>query len=87
MIGIIKRSVGYKAPTNVISICIVHLFAVILNTAQQSGLHLKGLNQAKIVKKSVILFWPLNKTIWCEHDQRQELQKFLIFVTRIHQLG
>ena len=48
---------------------------------------LKGLNQAKIVKKSVILFWLLNMTIWCKHVHRLELQKFLIFVPRIHQLG
>ena len=49
--------------------------------------HLKGLNQAKIVKKSVILFWLLNMTIWCKHVHRLELRKFLIFVPRIHQLG
>ena len=49
--------------------------------------NLKGLNEAKIVKKSVILFWLLNITIWCKHVHRLELQKFLIFVPRIHQLG
>ena len=48
---------------------------------------LKGLNHAKIVKKSVILFWLLNMTIWCKHVHRLELHKFLIFVPRIHQLG
>ena len=48
---------------------------------------LKGLNQAKVVKKSVILFWLLNMTIWCKHVHRLELQKFFIFVPRIHQLG
>ena len=48
---------------------------------------LKGLAQAKIIKNSVILFWPLNMTIWCKHVHRLELQKFLIFVLRMHQLG
>ena len=48
--------------------------------------HLKGLAQAKIIKKSVILFWLLNMTIWCKHVHRLELQKFLIFLLRIHQL-
>ena len=28
---------------------------------------IKGLNQAKISLKSVILFWLLNMTIWCKH--------------------
>ena len=40
---------------------------------------LKGLAQAKIIKKSVILFWPINMTIWCKHVHRLELQKFFIF--------
>ena len=42
---------------------------------------LKGLAQAKIIKKSVILFWLLNMTIWCKHVHRLELQipVFLIF--------
>ena len=49
---------------------------------------LKGLAQAKIIKKSVILFRLLNMTIWCKHVHRLELQKFfLIFALRIHQLG
>ena len=48
---------------------------------------LKGLAQAKIIKKSVILFRVLNMTIWCKHVQRLELQIFIIFVLRIHQLG
>ena len=51
---------------------------------------LKGLAQAKIIKKSVILFWVVNMTIWCKHVQsvqRLELQFFFIFVLRIHQLG
>ena len=50
---------------------------------------LKGLAwQAKFFKKSVILFWLLNMTIWCKHVHRLELQKFfLIFVLLIHQLG
>ena len=48
---------------------------------------LKGLAQAKIIKKSVILFRVLNMTIWCKHVHRLELQIFIIFVLRIHQLG
>ena len=40
---------------------------------------LKGLAQAKIIKKSVILFWLLNMTIWCKHVHGLELQKFLNF--------
>ena len=40
---------------------------------------LKGLAQAKIIKKSVILFWFLNMTIWCKHVNRLELQKFFNF--------
>ena len=48
---------------------------------------LKGLAQAKIIKKSVILFWLLYMTIWCKHVHRLELKTFLIFVLRITQLG
>ena len=40
---------------------------------------LKGLNQAKIITKSVILFWLLNMTIWCKHAHRLEMQKSLHF--------
>ena len=40
MMGMIKRSVGYKVPIKLFLICIVHLFAVTLNTVLQSGLHL-----------------------------------------------
>ena len=47
---------------------------------------LKGLAQAKIIKKSVILFQVLNMTIWCKHVHRLEPQIFIIFVLRIHQL-
>ena len=47
---------------------------------------LKGLAHAKIIKKSVILFRVLNMTIWCKHVHRLELQIFIIFVLRIHQL-
>ena len=50
-------------------------------------LKLKGLAQAKIIKKSVILFRVLNMTIWCKYVHRLELQIFIIFVLRIHQLG
>ena len=50
-------------------------------------LKLKGLAQAKIIKKSVILFRVLNMTIWCKHVHRLELQIFMIFVQRIYQLG
>ena len=49
--------------------------------------NLKGLAHAKIIKKSVILFRVLNMTIWCKHVHRLELQIFIIFVLRIHQLG
>ena len=48
---------------------------------------LKGLAQAEIIKKSVILFRVLNMTIWCKHVHRLELQILIIFVLRIHQLG
>ena len=48
---------------------------------------LKGLAQAKIIKKSVILFRVPNMPIWCKHVHRLELQFFIIFVLRIHQLG
>ena len=48
---------------------------------------LKGLAQAKIIKKSVILFRVLNMPIWCKHVHRLELQIFIIFVLHIHQLG
>ena len=49
---------------------------------------LKGLAQAKIIKKkSVILFRVLYMSIWCKHVQRLELQIFIIFVLRIHKLG
>ena len=47
---------------------------------------LKGLAQAKIIKKSVIFFRVLNMTIWCKHVHRLELQIFIIYVLRIHQL-
>ena len=40
---------------------------------------LKGLAHAKIIKKSVILFWFLNMTIWCKHVHRLELQFFFNF--------
>ena len=40
---------------------------------------LKRQPQVKIIKKSVILFWPLNMTILCKHVHRLELQKYLIF--------
>ena len=40
---------------------------------------LKGLAKAKIIKKSVILFWLINMTIWCKHVHRLELQKFFNF--------
>ena len=40
---------------------------------------LKGLAQAEIIKKSVILFWLLNMPIICKHVHRLEMQKFLNF--------
>ena len=54
---------------------------------KDNGEELKGLAQAKIIKKSVILFRVLNMTIWYKHVHRLELQIFIIFVLRIHQLG
>ena len=48
---------------------------------------IKG-SQAKIKKQSMILFWLLNITIWCQHVHRLELQKvfYYFFVLRIYQL-
>ena len=43
---------------------------------------LKGLAQAEIIKKSVILFWLLNITIGCKHVHTLDLQFFLIFFCR-----
>ena len=40
---------------------------------------LKGHAQAKIIKKSVILFWLTNMTICYKHVHRLELQKFFNF--------
>ena len=40
---------------------------------------LKGLNQAKIIKKSVILSWFLNMTILYQHVYRLKLQKLFNF--------
>ena len=48
---------------------------------------LRGLAQAKIIKKSVILFGVLNMTIWCKHVHRLELQFLEKIVLRVHQLG
>ena len=46
---------------------------------------LKGLNQAKIIfKKSVILFWLLNMTIWCKHVHSLELWQFFIYFCAAH---
>ena len=50
-----------------------------VNNVKYFFLNLKGLAQAKIIKKSVILFWLHNMTIWCKHVHRLELQKFLNF--------
>ena len=49
------------------------------NVTRYEMISLKGLAQAKIRKKSVILFWLLNMTIWCKHVHRLELQKFFNF--------
>ena len=43
---------------------------------KRQNLTSKGLAHAKIIKKSVILFWLNNMTIWCKHVHRLELQKF-----------
>ena len=51
------------------------------------SIYLKGLAQAEIIKKSVILFRVFNMTIWCKHVHRLELLIFRIFLLRIHQLG
>ena len=65
-----------------------HLKVKLVKPKEILFLHfLKGLAQAKIIKKSVILFRVLNMTIWCKHVHRLELQIFIIFVLRIHQLG
>ena len=49
---------------------------------------LKRRNQAKIIKKSSILFWLLNMAIICEHVHRLVLSMFFIkFVLRIYQLS
>ena len=45
---------------------------------------LKRHNQAKIIKKSVTLFWLLNITIWCKHVHKLELQKFFIYFCVAH---
>ena len=65
-------------------VCQIEVALVYLDITQMP---LKGLAQAKIIKKSVILFRVLNMTIWCKHVHRLELQIFIIFVLRIHQLG
>ena len=57
-----------------------------LSNSEPQKKRLKGLAHAKIIKKSVILFRVLNMTIWCKHVHRLELQIFIIFVLRIHQL-
>ena len=61
-------------------------FWSLYDNASYSQTVLKGLAQAKIIKKSVILFRVLIMTIWCEHVHRLELPFFIIFVLRIHQL-
>ena len=82
----------------IIAICDVtysqttHMKKLIWNVSSVSSdylalISLKGLAHAKIIKKSVILFRVLNMTIWCKHVHRLELQIFIIFVLRIHQLG
>ena len=56
-------------------------------SAYRPSTPLKGTQyQAEIIKKSVILIWLLNMTIWCKHVHILELQKFLNFVLRIYQL-
>ena len=59
---------------------IVSSFSVWLGDHVNDGLvELKSVAQAKITKKSGILFWRINMTIWCKHVHRLELQKFFIF--------
>ena len=55
------------------------LFSSLEITESTDITDLKGLAHAKIIKKSVILFWLLNMTIWCKHVHRLELQKFYFF--------
>ena len=45
---------------------------------------LKGLAQSKIIKKSVILFWLIDMTMWCKHVHRLELQKFFLNFCAAH---
>ena len=47
----------------------------------------KKLTPLRVDNLIVILFRVLNMTIWCKHVHRLELQIFIIFVLRIHQLG
>ena len=68
----------------------------LLNLAGQSGLRTRDLrhsllkrhNQAKIIKKSVFIFWLLTMAVRCEHVHRLELRNFVLnFVLRIYKLG
>ena len=54
---------------------LVNLHGSSRSRQSSTGKHLKWLNQAKIIKKSEILFCLLNLTIWCKHVHRLELQK------------
>ena len=50
--------------------------ACALEAAGEAVKGLKRHNQAKIIKKSVILFWVLTMTICCKHVHRLEQQQF-----------
>ena len=49
---------------------------IVVISREKAKSALKGLAHAKIIKKSVILFWLFNMTIWYKHVHRQELHFF-----------
>ena len=51
-----------------------HLISQIFARPEQHSTH-----RSKIKKKSVILFWLLNMTLWCKHFHKLELEKFFNF--------
>ena len=70
----------YILPINcIIPIIFIVTIIVIVLYIYETLIYLKGLAQAKIIKKSVILFRLFNMTIWCKHFHRLEQQKFVIF--------
>ena len=67
---------------------IVITFIAFNNDSEKAWWHnvisLKGQSQAKIIQKSVILFWLPNMAIWCEHVHRLELRKFFLNFCAAH---